>query len=164
MLYATPADLLARYTERDLRHITDEAGQSFVEARAVAALTDAGVEMDAYVGRRYLLPLQQPVVAPADPTQPLPTPVLLTGHPVLQRCACDIAVYRLQTLRPADDIKDARQRYEDVIKLLVRIGKGEVLLEGAALRGDVPDSPTGVASAGMPIFDNPPSVWAREYR
>ena len=70
----------------------------------------------------------------------------------------------IQTLRPADDIKDARQRYEDVIKLLVRIGKGEVLLEGAALRSDVPDAPTGIHSAGMPIFDNPPSVWAREYR
>lgn len=164
MLYATPADLLARYAERDLRHITDADGQAFVEQRAVDALADASVEIDAYVGQRYLLPLQQPVVASLDAAAPLPAPVYLAEHPVLKRCACDIAVYRLQTLRPADDIKDARQRYEDVIKLLVRIGKGEVLLEGAALRSDVPDAPTGMHSAGMPIFDNPPSVWAREYR
>ena len=164
MVYASTVDLISRYSERDLRHITDDAGQSFDELRAGDALADASVEIDAYVGQRYLLPLQRPVVVPDDPAAPLPAPVYLADHPVLKRCACDIAVYRLQTLRSADDIKDARQRYEDVIKLLVRIGKGEVLLEGAALRSDVPDAPTGMHSAGMPIFDNPPSVWAREYR
>ena len=160
MPYATPTHLLERYSERELRHVTDETGQAFDASRAAAALDDASMEIDAYVGQRYLLPLQQPHTPAASLTEP----VLLDGHPVLMRCACDIAVYRLKTLRPADDIKDARQRYEDVIKLLVRISKGEVLLDGAALRSDVPDGPTGAASAGMPRFETPPSVWAREYR
>ena len=75
MLYATPADLLARYAERDLRHITDADGQAFVEQRAADALADASVEIDAYVGQRYLLPLQQPLIAPIDPAAPLPAPV-----------------------------------------------------------------------------------------
>lgn len=159
MAYASTNDLLARYSEHDLRMMTDPSAQAFDAARAQQALSDASVEIDSYIGQRYKLPLQAPAT---DPNQT--TPVLLADHPVLLRCACDVAIYRLKTLRPSDDIKDARLRYEDVIKLLVRIAKGEVLLEGAALRSDVPDSPTGAASAGMPQFDNPPSVWSRAYR
>ena len=157
MTYATPDDLLQRYTEADLRHMTDQTGQAFDAQRAAGALADATAEINTYIGQRYLLPLQQP--AQLDEA-----PVLLAGHDALRRMACDIAIYRLQTMRPADDIKDARQRYEDVIKLLVRMAKGEVMLEGAALRDDVPDAPAGAQSAGMPQFDNPPSVWHRDYR
>lgn len=150
--YATPADLQARYSERDLRNLTDPDAQQFDAARAEAALADAAVEIDSYVGQRYLLPLQN---LQGEPLQ---------GHAALLRCACDIAMYRLATLRPSDDIKDTRTRYEDVVRLLVRIVKGEVQLEGCASRDDVRDRPAMGHSAGLPVFDNPPSVWAREFR
>jgi phage gp36-like protein len=51
---------------------------------------------------------------------------------VLNRLACDVAMYRLQTLRPLHDMADARKRYEDAIGLLTRVALGEVTLGLAA--------------------------------
>ncbi|MCX8018333.1 MAG: DUF1320 domain-containing protein, partial [Rhodocyclaceae bacterium] len=48
--------------------------------------------------------------------------------PLLARIACDIAVYRLLTLRRMGDIEDARVRYEDARRLLEAIAKGLVSL------------------------------------
>lgn len=124
MTYATLQQLIERYSERELRNITDPDGQTLDTVKAQLALADAASEIDGYLGLRYVLPLEN------AEGEPLPNASVQT----LARCACDIAVYRLQTLRPSDDIKDARQRYEDVIKLLQRIGTGDVSLVGAQLR------------------------------
>lgn len=158
MNYATVSDLQKRYTDRALRMLTDERGQTLNEARADEAIADASQEIETYLGQRYLLPLQ---TVTFDLSQQV---VYITEHPALKRLCCDIAIYRLQTLREKDSIEDARKRYEDAVKLLVRMAKGEVHLEGCAIRGDVPEMPTNSHSAGVPIFDNPPSVWAREFR
>jgi phage gp36-like protein len=151
MAYASLDQLTERYAERDLRNITDPDAQALDAARAGQALADADAEIDAWLATRYVLPL-------ADAAgQPLPTPLALV------RCACDIAIYRLQTLRPSDDIKDARQRYEDVLKLLKAITEGDVSLPGAKLRDDVADNPAS-QSAGMPQFGSPPSLFGRDKR
>lgn len=151
MDYATLTHLTQRYAERDLRNITDDDAQALDTVRAAQALADASAEIDSYLSVRYLLPLQDHAGAPmAAPT-------------ILVRCACDIAIYRLQTLRPADDIKDARLRYEDVVKLLKAIARGDVQLPSARLRDDVTDTPAS-PSAGMPQFGSPPSLFGRENR
>ena len=151
MDYATFTQLTERYAERDLRLITDPDAQALDAGRAEQALADAAAEIDAWLDRRYVLPLV------SIDGEPIAAPV------VLVRCACDIAIYRLQTLRPADDIKDARQRYEDVVKLLKAIGCGDVSLPGAKLRADVADNPAS-QSAGMPQFGQPPSLFGRRNR
>lgn len=151
MDYATFTQLTERYAERDLRLITDPDAQALDAGRAEQALADAAAEIDAWLDRRYVLPLV------SISGEPMAAPV------VLVRCACDIAIYRLQTLRPADDIKDARQRYEDVVKLLKAIGCGDVSLPGAKLRADVANNHAS-QSAGMPQFGQPPSLFGRRNR
>lgn len=151
MDYATLIQLTERYAERDLRNITDGDAQALDTVRAGQAIADASAEIEGYLSTRYLLPLQDQVGVP------------MTAPTILVRCACDIAIYRLQTLRPADDIKDARQRYEDVVKLLKAIACGDVQLPGARLRDDVADAPAS-QSAGMPQFGTPPSLFGRGNR
>ena len=152
--YATIEHLQTRYSERALRLMTDTNAQAVNVSVAQNALTDASAEIDTYLGQRYVLPL----VA----TQSTNDNVVTEYHPALIRLACDIAVYRLQTLRPMDDIKDARQRYEDAIKLLNQMVKGDVLLNYRQLRDDV--APAENASAGMPMFGQPPSRFGRDKR
>ena len=73
------------------------------------ALTDASSEIDTYLEARFALPLSDP---PA----------------VLNRLACDIAMYRLQSLRPLHDLEDARRRYDDAIAMLSKVAAGELTL------------------------------------
>lgn len=152
MNYASIENLTERYSERELRHITDPDAQSLDITRAARSLADASAEMDAYLGRRYALPLVS-----ADSGQPMTAPSTLV------RCACDIAIYRMQTLRPADDIKDARQRYDDVIKLLKSMANGDVEIPGAKLRANVVDVPQSPA-VGLPVFGQPDSMFGRGNR
>jgi phage gp36-like protein len=152
MDYATLTQLTERYAERELRNITDPDAQAMDALRAGQAIGDASAEIEGYLSTRYRLPLQDETGAPFTAV-----PMLLV------RCACDIAIYRLQTLRPADDIQDARRRYEDVVKLLKALACGEVSLPGAKLRGDVADAPAS-QSAGLPQFGSPPSLFGRDKR
>ncbi len=49
----------------------------------------------------------------------------LTDVPeVLHRLACDVAIYRLQSLRPIHDLADARRRYDDAIAMLTKVANG----------------------------------------
>ncbi|MDM7320237.1 MAG: DUF1320 family protein [Fervidobacterium sp.] len=73
------------------------------------AIDDATAEIDSYLAVRYVLPL--PIV-PA----------------VIKRLCADIAMYRLLTLRDMGEIEDVRKRYEDAVKLLQEIAKGNVSL------------------------------------
>ena len=151
MSYATVQDLLDRYGEADVRRVTDPSAQAVDETAAQRALDDANAEIDSWLCRRYALPLVDAMGG------------VMAVPRALIRCACDIAIYRLQTLRPADDIKDARQRYEDVLKLLKTMSTGDVAIPGASLRSDIADVPAG-ASVGTPSFGTPPSLWGRENR
>jgi len=115
MSYASPNDMIARYPSRDLVQLSNEdPTQTTVNVAALQqALNDAAAEIDGYLESRFALPL-------ADPPA------------VLSRLTCDIAMYRLQSLRPLHDLADARKRYEDAVDLLVRVARGEVTLGLAA--------------------------------
>lgn len=111
MAYASSDDMIARYPNRDLVQLTNEdPTQTEINTSVIdQALADASAEIDGYLDGRFALPLTD---APA----------------LLDRLACDVAMYRLQSLRPLHDMADARKRYEDAIELLVRVARGEVTL------------------------------------
>jgi len=110
MSYATPQDIINRYPNRDLVQLTNEDPTITTINTAVLqqALDDASAEIDGYLGR-FTLPL--------------------TDVPeVLNRLACDLAIYRLQSLRPIHDLADARRRYDDALAMLSKVASGEMTL------------------------------------
>ena len=120
MSYATPQDMINRYPNRDLVQLTNEDPTVLTINTTVLqqGLNDASVEIDSYLEARFALPLGDP---PA----------------VLNRLACDIAMYRLQALRPLHDLEDARQRYDDALAMLGKVAAGELTL-GLSADGEEP--------------------------
>jgi phage gp36-like protein len=112
--------MINRYPNRDLVQLTNEdpAATTVNAAPITLALADASAEIDGYIEARFTLPLSD---APA----------------VLNRLATDIAMYRLQTLRPLHDLQDARQRYEDAVAMLAKVASGALTL-GIAADGQEP--------------------------
>src|SRR3954462_14116028 len=100
--YATVDDVKARYPAKDLRELTDEAGETINDSLIAVALGDASVVVDGYLNGRYALPL---VSVPAN----------LVVH------TCAIAMYLLQALRPNVSVEDVRKRYEDAIKYFEQV-------------------------------------------
>jgi phage gp36-like protein len=134
MPYATPADLAVRFGADRLIELTDRDRDGLADDPQIAqALDDASFEIDGYLAARYKLPL---------PTVP----------PLLARIACDIAIYRLLSLRRMGDIEDARRRYEDARRLLESISKGVVALGLPANLPDPqqPQPSLAAASVGSP--------------
>ena len=132
MVYAEPSDMIARYPNRDLVQLTNEDPTQISIDQSVLgqALADASAEIDGYLESRFTLPLTDP---PA----------------VLARVTCDIAMYRLQALRPLHDLAEARRRYDDAVALLVRVADGTLTL-GLALDNQEPAEAAGavVTDAG----------------
>lgn len=134
MPYATPDDLAVRYGADRLIDLTDRDADGMADDPQIAqALEDASHEIDGYLAARYRLPL---------PTTPR----------LLARIACDIAIYRLLSLRRMADVEDARRRYEDARKLLEHLSKGVVSL---GMPADLPDDQQpqpslAAASVGSP--------------
>ena len=127
MVYAQPSDMIARYPNRDLVQLTNEDPTQTVVNQTVLqqALADASAEIDGYLESRFTLPLSDP---PA----------------VLARLTCDVAMYRLQALRPLHDLAEARKRYEDAVAVLVRVADGTLTL-GLAPDNQEPPEAAGVA-------------------
>ncbi len=111
MSYATPQDIINRYPNRDLVQLTNEDPTVTTINTTVLqqALDDASAEIDGYLDGRFALPL-------TDVPQ------------ILNRLACDVAIYRLQSLRPIHDLADARRRYDDALAMLTRVAAGEMTL------------------------------------
>jgi phage gp36-like protein len=109
MSYATKQDMIDRFKELELIQLTNEV----VEPETVIddtvldrALADADAEIDLYLVGRYSLPLAS---VPA----------------MLKNLACDIARYKLYDDRTTDQVT---KRYDDGVKLLRLVSKGEVSL------------------------------------
>jgi phage gp36-like protein len=109
--YAVAQDVINRYPNRDLVQLTNEdpTATTVNTAPITQALADASAEIDGYIEARFTLPLTDP---PA----------------VLNRLATDIAMYRLQVLRPLHDLADARKRYDDAIAMLSKVAASELTL------------------------------------
>ncbi|HVA77889.1 MAG TPA: DUF1320 domain-containing protein [Candidatus Binataceae bacterium] len=139
MSYAAPQDIINRYPNRDLVQLTNEdpAATTVNTAALNQALGDASAEIDSYLEARFALPL-------ADPPQ------------VLNRLASDIAMYRLQALRPLHDLEDARRRYDDAVAMLTKVAAGELTLGLAADNAEPP-----VADAAEEI-SGPIRVFSRD--
>ena len=97
------------------------------------ALKDAADTIDSYISSRYTLPLS-----------PVPS--------VLERIACELARYFLYDDQVTDVIK---KRYDDAIKLLTNVQKGDVKL---GVDGETGDEP---ASGGTPEMVSAGRVWSR---
>jgi phage gp36-like protein len=129
MVYAQPSDMIARYPNRDLVQLTNEdPTQSIVNQTVLQqALADASAEIDGYLESRFTLPLTDP---PA----------------VLARLTCDIAMYRLQALRPLHDLEEARRRYDDALAVLVRVADGTLTLGVAPDNQEPPEAADAVVT------------------
>jgi phage gp36-like protein len=144
--YASPNDLIARYSNRDLVQLSNEdpTRTTIDIATLQQALDDASAEIDSYIDGRFTLPLSDPPM-------------------VLDRLTCDIAMYRLQSLRPLHDLADARRRYEDAVDLLVRVARGEVTLGLAADNAEPPVAQGSVVTqaGGDPSGELPSRIFDR---
>jgi phage gp36-like protein len=129
--YATVNDVTARYPNRDLVQLTNEdpASTTVNSAPIQTALDDASAEIDGYLEGRFTLPLSDP---PA----------------VLSRLCADIAMYRMQVLRPLHDLADARRRYDDAIAMLAKVAAGELTLGLAADNQEPPAAPSAEGTQG----------------
>lgn len=109
MPYATQQDIIDRYSNDALLIIADRDDDGIVDSPIVnQAIDDATAEIDTYMAAKYDLPL---AIIPD----------------VLTRLCVDIVVYRLSA--DADmATEERRKRYEDAVKLLVRISEGKVSL------------------------------------
>lgn len=122
MIYATVADMIARFGELEIIQLTDldNIPPSVIdETRVETKIDDACAFIDGYVGLVYRLPLvgcAKPVtVAGATPEYVSP--------PVLVRIACDLARYYLHDdLAPENEVY---RRYKAAVKELEAISKGE---------------------------------------
>jgi phage gp36-like protein len=135
--YATVNDVTARYPNRDLVQLSNEDPATTVNGAPIqTALDDASAEIDGYLEGRFTLPLSDP---PA----------------VLNRLCTDIAMYRMQVLRPLHDLADARKRYDDAIAMLAKVAAGELTLGLAADNQEPP------AAAGAEGTQGPARVFSR---
>lgn len=132
MSYATAQDVINRYPNRDLVQLTNEdpTATTVNSTPITQALTDASAEIDGYIEGRFTLPL-------ADPPA------------VLNRLATDIAMYRMQSLRPLHDLEDARKRYDDAVAVLSKVAAGELTL-GLAADGKEPPLAASVETVQGP--------------
>jgi phage gp36-like protein len=109
MSYSTLDDIKNDISEEQLIQLTDDAGAGAVdEAKVTDAIADADSEINAYLRGRYTLPLD-----------PAPR--------ILKKLSVGIALYYLFHRRQIAD-ETIKERYNNAVKLLDRIAKGEVQL------------------------------------
>lgn len=134
MPYATQADMIARFGEREVIAISDRNLTAQVDVAVLAAaIEQAGDVIDAHLGGRYALPLAT-------------VPRLLVG------VACDIARYQLCGA-DAQETEPARNRYKDAIRLLEQIKDGHLSLGLDPASQPVATSGTVLIVNGRRTFD-----------
>jgi phage gp36-like protein len=114
MAYATVADLISRFSQRELIQLTDRSeppADAVDEAIAQTGLDAAAAVIDGYVGAKYALPLAT-------------VPAILTD------VACDIARYRLY----ADQAPElVAARHKEAIEILRRSSGGQIKIDAAGV-------------------------------
>lgn len=136
MAYASAQDMIERFDEQQLKEVTDSQALEVDLTALDRALEDASDEIDGYIEGRYRLPLAEP-------------------PRLLRIMACNIAMYRLLTLRRFDVMEDQRKRYEDAVKFLRGVAAGDINL---GLDGNQDT----VTPAGGPSRAGPERVMSRD--
>jgi phage gp36-like protein len=134
-MYLTAAEFIERYSEREAVMLSAEGNQSTVNTvRLERGLADASAQVDAYLARRFALPL-------ADATTQA-----LTVPDMIKRLTGDIARYLMTGthIRETDAI---RNRYKDALDQLDRIATGKVSMGVELVMASSPSAPAGGSSA-----------------
>lgn len=142
-MYCTQTDLLDRIAEEVLIELTDDEGLGQVNAeRVAAAINDACVIIDAYVGARYPIPLD-----------PVPG--------AIKKIAVDMAIYNLFSRRGFDENsadKAILDRDKAAINFLEHIAKGLVTI-GAGPIDLTTDNTAQIVSPGRVFNRNRMRGW-----
>lgn len=134
MTYATSADLIKRFGEKEAIALSDRELTGILDEAVLAgALEQAAAEIDGYLGGRYALPLD-------------PVPRILAGY------ACDIARYRLCGTGGVVVTEEIRDRYKDAVRFLELAAQGKVSLGGMPAGTTAPTSDGVVFNAGSKVF------------
>lgn len=125
MIYATVADMSARFTELEMIQLTDRDNippTTVDTVRVELKIADAQAFVDGYVGQVYRLPLKgcaKPATEPGGPIEYVAPPVLI-------RLTCDLARYYLHDdLAPENEVY---RRYKAAVKELDAIVAGTSML------------------------------------
>jgi len=112
MAYASYSTLVDQYGEAEVTRSSDRDQDGAADVGVVAqALDDADGEIDSYIGVVYKLPLN-------------PVPGVVVTY------AGVIALYRM-SLQTGVLTEEKRQRYEDAIRWLRDVAKGNAVLDGS---------------------------------
>ncbi|PJA76519.1 DUF1320 domain-containing protein, partial [bacterium CG_4_9_14_3_um_filter_65_15] len=105
MAYSSLQDLIDRFGEQELIELTDRDRLGQIDQAVIArAQADADAEIDGYLGGRVPVPLA-------------------TVPGAVVRIACNLTRYYLWADRASDEV---RRRYEDGVKFLAAVGKGQI--------------------------------------
>lgn len=132
MLYCSKQGLIDRFSEDELVQLTDRDGLGIINDEVLnRAIEDASTEMDAYLSRFNFT---------AD-----------TLPKSLKPLACNIARYYLYDEDPSEHIT---KRYEDAIRFLSKVNKGEITI------GTTTED-TQVTTNDLPEIQSAGSVFSR---
>ena len=127
MSYVTKQQMIDRFGEAELIQLTDRATpatNAIVDAVLDEARADATATIDGYLAGRYATPLAS-------------VPV------IVERIAADIARYALYDNAAPEQIT---KRYDDAMRELMRIRRGEIVLDVAAAATTVTTSAPATTS------------------
>lgn len=130
MAYVSVADLVTRYGEAYVTASCDRDQDGAADTSALeTALEEASARIDAFVGARYPVPVS-----------PVPA--------VLASVCGDIGIY-LASTDPLSLTDDKRARYDDAIRFLRDVSRGDATLGSEA---DLPPTNKIVYSCGDRVF------------
>jgi len=127
MPYTTLDNIVNQISEATVIQLTDDYQSEAVDGdRITEAITDADAIIDGYCSGRYVVPFN-----------PVPA--------IIAKCSLDIAIYNLYARR-VETMPEVRDKnYNNAIKLLQSIAKGDILLNGTTTPSPAPDT----ARSGM---------------
>lgn len=140
--YATQQNIIDRYGPELLLVIASVDGEQVDSEAVTQAVQDASAEIDTYLGAKYQLPFS-------------------TVPQVLPRLCVDIAIYRLASTNDTY-AEEKRQRYDDAVKLLQRIAKGEAGLN--IISSDPPQGGSSAEAGSAVVVSGPPRMFGRANR
>lgn len=131
MAYCTKQDLFDRFGDKEIIRLTDRSHQGVLDETVLdGAIADAGAEIDGYLAGRYRLPLAS-------------VPVLL------QRIACTMVRFYLHTVAAPEDV---RKGYDDAVRTLKGISRGEIALGLDAVGAKQPSLGGVESKSGGKVF------------